>query len=294
MNRRLIAALVAGFGALAACSGGGSPAPRVLPGRETAGTATNFHDLVLQAATKATEINTSRFAFTMSLPGPGARVELSGTGAVDNETPILAVDLDIGALGAALPGGGTTNFVFDGGTFYLRFPEALAGALGGRRWVRIALSDLSKQSGADLEATLEQFRSSDPGGNLAMLLGAADDVRQVGTEEVRGERSVHLRLTVDVDKALGRAPGRFRSSLSQLLSRLGSRELPVDVWIGEDSLPRRIAYEMDLSRAGLAALPGAPTSVRMRLDIFDYGKPVDSVVPPPDQTMDLSQLQQTP
>jgi hypothetical protein len=290
MNRRLVAVALAACGWLAACSGSGGPGPRVLPGTESA-SGVDLHDLVLAAATKATEESRARFAFSMSLPGPGSRVELSGTGAVDNDIPIMAVDLDIGALGAALPGGGTTNFVFDGRSFYLRFPEVMAGALGGRRWVRVDLADLSGQSGVDLQAALEQFRSPDPGANLAMLTGAADDVRELGTEEVRGDRTKHLRLTVDVDKALGKTPSRFRSSLSQLVSSLGTRELPVDVWIGDDLLPRRLAYEMDLSRGPLAGLPGAARSLRMRLDIYDYGQSVSAVVPPLEETVNLSELQ---
>ena len=290
MHRRLIAvALAALCGLPAACSGGAGPAPRVMPGTESAA-GVDLHDLVLAAATKATEISRARFDFSMSLPGPGSRVELSGTGAVDNEVPIMAVNLDIGVLGAALPGGGTTSFVFDGRSFYLRFPDIVAGAMGGRRWVRIDLADLSRQSGVDLQAALEQFRAPDPGANLAMLTGAADDVRELGTEEVRGERTKHLRLTVDVDKALGKAPSRFRSSLSQLVSSLGTRELPVDVWIGDDLLPRRLGYEMDLSRGQLAGLPGAARSLRMRLEIYDYGQSVEAVIPPLEETINLSEL----
>jgi hypothetical protein len=251
----------------------------------------DLHDLVMAAAAKATEVSRSRFAFSMSLPGPGSPVELSGTGAVDNDIPIMAVDLDIGALGAALPGGATTNFVYDGRSFYLRFPEAMTGSLGGKRWVRIDLSDLSRISGVDLQAALEQFRSPDPGANLAMLTGAADDVKDLGTEEVRGERTKHLRMTVDVDKALGKAPSRLRSSLSQLVSSLGTRELPMDVWLGDDLLPRRLAYEMDLSRGPTAGLPNAARSLRMRLDIYDYGESVAAVVPPPEGTVNLLEVQ---
>lgn len=289
MYRRLIAAALV-LSAVAACKASGGPPPQIVPGPRTESAAgPDLRDLVLAAATKATDATTARFAFLMSLPGPG-RVELSGMGAVDNAVPLMAVDLDIGALGAVLPGGGTTSFVFDGRSFYLRFPEAMSGTLGGRRWVRIDLADLSRRSGVDLEATLDRFRSPDPGANLSMLTGAADDVKQVGTEEIRGDRTVHLRLTVDVDKALGQAPSRFRSSLSQLVASLGSRELPVDVWIGDDSLPRRIAYEMDLSRGGLAGLPEAARSVRMRLDIFDYDQPVSVAVPPAEETINLADV----
>jgi hypothetical protein len=290
MNRRLIAVAFAALsGWLVACSGGAGPAPRVLPGVEAA-SGDDLHDLVMAAAAKATEVSRSRFAFTMSLPGPGS-VELSGSGAVDSDIPIMAVDLDIGALGAALPGGGTTNFVYDGRSFYLRFPEAMTGSLGGKRWVRIDLSDLSRLSGVDLQSALEQFRSPDPGANLAMLTGAADDVREVGTEEIRGERTKHLRLTVDVDKALGKAPSRLRSSLSQLVSSLGTRELPMDVWIGDDLLPRRLAYEMDLARGPMAGMPAATRSLRMRLDIYDYGESVAAVIPPPEETINLLEVQ---
>jgi hypothetical protein len=290
MNRRLIAlAFAALSGWLVACSGGAGPAPRVLPGQEAA-SGIDLHDLVMAAAAKATEVSRSRFAFSMSLPGPGSRVELSGTGAVDNTVPIMAVDLDIGALGAALPGGATTNFVYDGRSFYLRFPEAMTGSLGGKRWVRIDISDLSRVSGVDLQAALEQFRSPDPGANLAMLTGAADDVEVVGTEEVRGERTKHLRLTVDVDEALGKAPSHLRSSLSQLVSSLGTRELPMDVWIGDDLLPRRLAYEMDLARGPLAGLPNAARALRMRLEIYDYGESVAAAIPPPEETVNLLEV----
>lgn len=63
------------------------------------------------------------------------------------------------------------------------------------------------------------------------------------------------------------------------IQRQGLRNAPVDVWIGEDGLVRRIA--LDLKRA-----PGA---VRASVDLFDFGD-VGIKVPDDSETVDLGQL----
>lgn len=133
-------------------------------------------------------------------------------------------------------------------------------------------------------------RSSDPLANLSLLTGAAEDVTEVGEEDVRGVATRHFKVTVSVEKSLAQVPERFRPAMSQLTEQLGTKTLPVDVWIGDDGLPRRLGYEVDLSKASIPGAEGLSGSVKTTMDVFDYGKPVEATVPPAEDTVDLGEL----
>jgi hypothetical protein len=276
--------------ALAAC-GGGSGDGGEAAGNGKSGRA-ELRELVLTSAFKAAEVKTSRFEFTANVPGPeGKPISLTGRGAVDNSLPLISMEMDTGGL---LPGAGTadatTAFVFDGKAFYMRFPEALAAQLGGKHWVRFDTSALSKQSGIDLDTLLAQFRSSDPLANLSLLTGAAEDVSEVGTEDVRGVSTRHLKVTVNLDKAVSQAAARFRPAVSQLTEQLGTDTLPVDVWIADDGLPRRLVYQVDLTKASVPGAEGATGTVKTTMEIFDYGKPIEATIPPAEDTADFADV----
>lgn len=288
MTRRLAVLLAAASLTLLAACGGGSGEER-----PAADATSDLQKLVLASASKATEAKTAHFEFTAEVPGPeGAPVTIKGTGAVDNSRPLISMQMDTGGL---LPGGQaggdtTTSFVFDGQAFFMRFPEALSAQLGGKHWVRFDANTLSAQSGLDFEELLAQFRSSDPLANLSLLTGAAEDVTEVGEEDVRGVATRHFKVTVSVEKSLAQVPERFRPAMSQLTEQLGTRTLPVDVWIGDDGLPRRLNYEVDLSKASIPGTEGLSGSVKTTMDVFDYGKPVEATVPPPEDTVNLGEL----
>lgn len=299
MNRRLIGLLVAGLLALGACGGddgsGSSPAADSDPGQP----ASDVRQLVLASAGKATEAGTARFEFTMTLAGPET-VNLVATGASDSSVPVMSMEMDMASLIPGTPAGGATvATVFDGSAVYMRFPgEMAAGLPDGKRWVRLDLASISSQAGIDPEALAAQFNSSDPLANISLLTGATDDVTEVGTEEVRGVPTRHLKMTVDLERAseqLSSLSGpngeRLKEAVAQAAATVGVTQLPMEAWIDDDGLPRRLLYTLDLAQAKVPGAEGAATgTATIKMEFFDFGEDVEVTIPSVEETLDFSEL----
>jgi soluble P-type ATPase len=63
--------------------------------------------------------------------------------------------------------------------------------------------------------------------------------------------------------------------------------MPIELWIDDDSLVRRMVWEQTVS----AGAGQAPASVKATMDLFDYGADVKVVIPPGDQTSSIQDLQ---
>ena len=80
------------------------------------------------------------------------------------------------------------------------------------------------------------------------MLRASGSVDEVGTETVNGDSTTHYKATIDL------AEGGRRSSASaaqQLVQRLIAQgapaSVPVDVWIGDDGLVRKMTMDESLT-----------------------------------------------
>jgi hypothetical protein len=309
MNRRLTALLAAGsLALLGACGGGDGKSNQAGSAKQDAagkGDDTgelSALDLVLASAGHAVDAKTSRFEFTMSVTGPNGPVNLTATGASDSSVPLMSLDMDMASIiPGTPPGGATVSTVFDGKTVYMRFPPELAAGLpGGKQWARLDLAALSSQAGIDVAALTAQFNSSDPLANIALLAGAAGEVTEVGTEDVRGVSTRHLKMTVDLQKATeqlaskvsGPNAERLKAAVTQAATTVGVNHLPMEAWIDDDGFPRRLTYEMDLSKAKVPGAEGAPATgtAKVSMEFFDFGQDVDVNIPPIGETVDLAEL----
>lgn len=96
------------------------------------------------------------------------------------------------------------------------------------------------------------------------------DLKQDGEEEIRGVQTTRYTGTFDV------ASFYPRSSPAPLPSALGE-PIPVAVYISDDDLVRRMTMQF----AGSSRI-----NVAFTIDLFDYGKPVDIKLPPPNVVKD--------
>jgi hypothetical protein len=309
MNRRLIALLAAGsLALLGACGGDGKTNQAGSAKQDTSDKGgdnggTSVLDLVLASAGLAADAKTSRFEFTMSVTGPNGPVNLTAKGASDSSVPLMSLDMDMASvIPGTPPGGATVSTVFDGKSVYMHFPPELAAGLpGGKQWARLDLAALSGQAGIDVDALTAQFNSSDPLANIALLTGAAGEITEVGTEDVRGVPTKHLKMTVNLQKASdqlasnfsGPNADRLKAAVAQAAATVGVNELPMEAWIDADGFPRRLVYEMDLSKAKVPGGEGAapPTgTAKVSMEFFDFGKDVDVKIPPASETIDLAEF----
>jgi hypothetical protein len=230
----------------------------------------------------AAAAGSGRFEMTMAFDAPDGSMEITAAGVFTGDQ--MSMEMDFGDSLAALAGGAgeelppgfdePMQMVVDGDTAYMRMPmlDALTGSGG---WLSLTPEDLGQATGSmGLGAG-----TSDPSQMLETLRGVADDVEEVGTEEVRGVETTHLRATVDIDKALAEVPAEQREQLQRQLESLdmGDAGIPVDVWVDGDSLVRRMT--MDLGQLLGPAMGAEGGSASMTIEFFDYGADVSVEVP---------------
>lgn len=188
-----------------------------------------------------------------------------------------------GAAGAEaeMAGGEAVEVILDDTVAYVRSPQLQA--LAGVAWARFDLTETARLL-PGFDAAGQQR-----GGPVALLdelRGAVDEVEQLGDEEVGGVDTQHLRVTVDVRRAIDNAPEGRRDELRTAAEALGVPDrYPMEIWIDDDALPRRILTVIETEDEAFGT-----TTREMRTDLFDYGEPVDIDAPDPDDVVDFSDL----
>jgi hypothetical protein len=110
----------------------------------------------------------------------------------------------------------------------------------------------------------------------------------VGTEQVGGLDTTHYTATVDLNKVPNTLPESSRAAAQQsipaLVKMLGKSTLPVEVWIDNQHLVRRMKMSFDSNSNGQSATIG------MTMNIPEYGPQPAPTLPSADQTTDASSL----
>lgn len=221
-------------------------------------------DPVASAATKSGDAGSFRFAFSLSVGAGGdARQGIAGEGAYDADAKRVRATGGLGGERVEL-----VADVSDAPAVYVRPPAET-------RWVKVDLAQAAKQGGVDL-GTLPQ-EQLDPREAFDALKRAGTSTK-VGEETIGGVETTRYRVTLDPAKALEGAGAKERKQAEQALSLTGAGDVPLDVWVDGDGLLRRV----EASIGGDEAL----FSVRMRLDLSDYGSDVHVELPPPDEVTD--------
>ena len=224
--------------------------------------AANLADLAKSIGDETADTNTAHMTITADAAGQ----QLTGEG-----------DLKMGAEDAAMSMDmttpeGTISMVLLDKVFYIKLPQELS---PGKAWLKIdanddnpiakALGGMTEQmsKNADPRATLEQFEKS----------GEITDTKE---EEIDGRKTTHYTITVDVQKlAASQEDPTSKAAMDQAIEA-GLKDFPVDVWIDEDDLPARFTMDMPTPDPST----GKTSSVKMRIDYTDWGKPVDITAPP--------------
>lgn len=255
-------------------------------------------DLLASAAERTEDAGSARFELAMGMTMGGRAAEATATGAFDNATRRATVSMDLGGFAQAFgqaPGGPDAlrlDMVLDGTVAYMRFPLISGMIPGSKPWLRLDLAELSKREGFDL-GQIQSFSDSDPRRTLDYLRVVSGEIRTVAQERVRGVATTHYRAAVDLRKYPEVVPDEqrelVRKATEKLVEQLGVGAVPVDVWVDDDGLVRRVSLEFD---TGAAA--GASLATTMTMDLYDYGAPVDVALPPASEVSDLAALLPSP
>jgi hypothetical protein len=248
--------------------------------KHAASDAKNAIDPVAQASA-ATSAQKGGIAVTMkgTVSAAGQDVPIDGTGVVDRSGKEGKFSIKTSAAGQDVQ----IDEILAGKVIYVG-GDLLAKQLpGGKKWVKVDLAKEASKQGIDLDS-LGGGASQDPAGALDYLKGAGTS-RKLGTETVNGTETTRYHVDVDLRKAAAKsADPDAKASVDKLLKMLGSKTLPVDVWVDAGHLVRRekIAYS--------ATAQGQKSSVDLTMDFTKYGVDVQVDPPPADQVADFSDI----
>jgi hypothetical protein len=287
-----IAIVVASALALAACGSSGSS-----PGSATKTTVPVSRKIVLTSITTTAAEKTARTDLEVSFSGgeSGGSGRMTSQGVVDFGSGDSQMTMNIDSpLGSALGDGFETRTV--DGVAYTRLPSGVSSLPlpAGKQWISIDTSKLGGDS-----AGLSPFDLSgqaDPTKALAYLEKVSSDVREVGSETIRGTDTTHYHATIDLAKSVDTAdvPQGMRESMKQLAGLFGT--VPADVWIDADGRMRRERIAIDfgkiLSGLGSGTRDAQTENAVMTetLDFYDFGTPVHVEAPPADQVVSLNDI----
>ena len=236
------------------------------------------------SATRTSHAKSARVAMRMrmTVPPSGTVVTADATGVVGFRD--RTVDLGVRM---ASPGAGTIRMreIMIWPVIYMHSP-LFAAALHGKQWMKLDMATLERANGVNLNA-LTSTGSNDPAAMLQTLENESDSLQNLGAATVRGVPTVHYHAVIDLDKAARNAPAALRAAVqksdARLVAMLGTNRMPMDVWIGQDKLVRRVAYHLPIP---LAATGGTMT-MDVQLDMFDFGVPVHVTAPPAREVAEL-------
>ncbi|HEV2776150.1 MAG TPA: hypothetical protein VGV90_11215 [Solirubrobacteraceae bacterium] len=278
MYSRQLLALLALFAAVAVLAGCGA------------------EDLSTASIAKAAEVTVAergmRIAMdqTLTLPQAG-RVSTTGSGVMDTAGQTSHLTMKVTSVPDVIVGAFdksdlTTEVITDRAIVYTHSAQ-LSQLLGaGRKWLRIDAAKVGEAVGIDVSMLTQP--GQDPSQAVRQLAAVSGKVKTVGREDVRGVDTMHYRAVIDLRRYPALAPAADRAAARDAIERLieatATSTIPVDVWIGEDDLVRRVTQKLSLKGAG------GPSTIEQRFELYDFGTKVDIKIPPPSQVTAMTEL----
>jgi hypothetical protein len=261
--------------------------------RESSAPPQQREETLAAAFRKTTDAGSSRMTFQARVQAAGETVDFSGKGLFDYRHARGRLTYDLGELAKVDPeseGIGRMTMVFDGLVFYMQIDGLRSELPRGKTWVKVDLAKAGGGAGAELGGVSQLSQS--PAQQLQYLRASSKEIDEVGEETVRGVETTRYRAVVDLRKALelqvADAPPKFREAmrrdLEKSIEQTGVNEIPLDVWIDGEGLPRRMLLDFKVGEQGENA------ELQMTMDLFDFGVAVSVSTPPADEVLDISEF----
>lgn len=254
-------------------------------------------DPVAQAATISNQASGMRMNVTMRLTSSALPAPIAGNGEgafnVVSHTGTFSVSLDFRSIPQVAAVLGTSRLrideIMDGATVYLRLPAALerGSATHGKPWVKIDLANAAKGLGASgFSSLLDNPASTDPSQFLRYLHAASGSVTKVGSATVDGTPTTQYRATIQLNRVPNGFPAAQRAQVRKTIATLQQvahiRAIPVNVWVDDQHLVRRMEFSI------AEAVSGETVNIGLRIDIPQYGPQPTPHLPPASQVTDLT------
>lgn len=263
---RVVGALLTGavLGGTAACTADGAAGDRSGASRRPDATTVAA---VQRAVTKGTGLNSLSYRVAGQVPGQG-----SVKGKASFSLRPRVAEMRMTASGGVREGEFSVRLV--GEAVYVGGGGQAAAVLGGKHWLKLALTDQEAGGFGGMQRQADQ----DPAAQASLLPGS-DDVRKVGEEIVDGVRTAHYAGVVEVAEAAKQPAGERRSKVIEQYKELGVSELKLDLWVGPGDRTVKFRQRARASQG--------PLDVSIRF--LDVDKPVTVQAPPASDTVDPEQ-----
>jgi len=258
---------------LASCAEGGTPvSPR---------------DAVLDAMTAVFEAGSYHQQLTMSMSAEGESFSITADADIDNATQRASMTMDLGMMG------GEMEMVMDDGVIYMHSPTFEDAPTP---WISF---DPSKMD----PATAAQFGgfgagTTDPSAYAGLFAGVFD-VEASGEADIDGIATTRYTGTIDLQKVLegfadvvgedadAETTEQLEATVAQFEALGIDGEIPFQIWIDDDGLPRRQRITMDFG--GL--IPGTGDAhMEMTVEYSAFGEPVDVELPKASEVTDVTKM----
>ena len=275
-------------------------------------------EALLASATTTLDGRSARGEATFDL-APGFGLSTSFESDADGDLAAI-VELPPG-VDPAFPGGADAEVRYVGGLTYVRPPvsaETLSELGVDEAWYVAEpvaggdpMSDVMQSAGGvmcvfpqSLDAPAD---NCDLLGETGTFLEAAGEAEIIGREDVRGTEATRVRFQVSLMDLMGDALGQafgeddgetsdgaflddgssdpFAEGMEAFFAMLDTG-FEVDVWIDDDTLIRRLAFDLASMFAGLAGADEAIPSSLITLEFYDFDADISVDAPPPELIVD--------
>jgi hypothetical protein len=255
------------------------------------GSSSTVLDPVAQAAAVTSHAGGAHMAIAVDVQAPGLAepITMNGQGFFNYGSQEGELTMDMSGLpagaAASLPSGPLhIEEIFKASSIYVG-SSLFAGKLpGGARWMKLDLGRLTQAVGLNLQQLAGQ---SNPAQFLQYLRATAGSVTPVGSELVRGVPTTHYRATIDLERVADVVPSaersQLRAAISKLIAQMGTSKVPVDAWIDNQRLVRRIAMSFQMGSGSVNML------LRVTVELFDFGATPPVSTPASSETFDATQ-----
>lgn len=229
----------------------------------------------LDDAPEATSAETSRFELDYSVTGGAAKTDytMQAAGAFDfpNERAAMTISGEVPFF--ADEDISWKEFRVIGRTSYIRWTVK-----GKTYWVKDDLE--AGGSPTDLLVPLPGTPTK-PTDVLTRVLLASEENQELGEEDIRGTETTHYRARVDLQELAKQLPPEQRRD-GDAAELWGTRFVPVELWIDDESRLRRITF-VERNDEG-------PEAMTMTAELYDYGVEVDVEPPPADDVISQAEF----
>jgi hypothetical protein len=184
------------------------------------------------------------------------------------------------------------QMVLANATIYMKLPPSLTSKLPGNKpWLSLNLKQLGNAAHIPALGSMMNQSSTlnDPGEYLDFLRAASSgSVKNLGQTTIDGVQTTHYQATIDISKLPSAVPASDRRAAEQMVSELQSHVktsgVPIDVWIDQGNLVRRLQLTIN------ETVKGHSISTAITENFSDYGSQPSPTVPSAAQTTNLLSL----